>query len=111
VKICVYVTRFTRVLLVDQELLILPEHLDSSPVFSGVRVTRSLVLCACFIDRCLFFCTLSFWPLCWYLQSLLDYKPLIVNCGIKTTTVIIYCHHKGLGCTFQHKAKTNGVLL
>jgi len=29
--------------------------------FSGVRVTRSLVLCVCFVDRCLFF---SFWPLC-----------------------------------------------
>jgi hypothetical protein len=25
------------------------------PVFSGVRVTRSLVLCVCFVDRCLFF--------------------------------------------------------
>ena len=26
-----------------------------SPVFSGVRVTRSLVLCVCFVDRCLSF--------------------------------------------------------
>jgi hypothetical protein len=25
------------------------------PVFSGVRVTRSLVLCICFADRCLYF--------------------------------------------------------
>jgi len=33
-----------RVSLVEQELLTLPEHLSSSPVFSGVRVTRSLVL-------------------------------------------------------------------
>jgi hypothetical protein len=31
------------------------------PVFSGVRVTQSLVLCVCFVDRCLFF---FFWPLC-----------------------------------------------
>ena len=22
------------------------------PIFSGVRVTRSLVLCVCFVDRC-----------------------------------------------------------
>jgi len=29
-------------------------------VFSVVRVTRSLVLCVCFIDRCLSFCTFSF---------------------------------------------------
>jgi hypothetical protein len=29
-----------------------------APVFSGVRVTRSVILCVCFVDRCL-----SFWPL------------------------------------------------
>jgi hypothetical protein len=33
-----------RVSLVEQELLTLQEHPSSSPVFSGVRVTRSLVL-------------------------------------------------------------------
>ena len=55
-------------------------------IFSGVRtrVTRSLVLCVCFIDRCLSFCTFSFdhcvffpssiykfWLPLWYLQTLL----------------------------------------
>ena len=41
-----FVTRLTRrVTLVEQELLILPEHMSSPSVFSGVRVTRSLVLC------------------------------------------------------------------
>ena len=30
--------------------------LSSPLVFSGVRVTRSLVLCVCFVDRCLSFC-------------------------------------------------------
>ena len=60
-----FVTRLTRrVPLVEQELLTLPEHLSSFPVFSGVRVTRSLVLYVCFVDRCLSFCTFSFWPLC-----------------------------------------------
>jgi hypothetical protein len=40
------VTRLTRwVPLVEQELSTLPEHRSSTPVFSGVRVTRSLVLC------------------------------------------------------------------
>jgi len=29
-------------------------------VISGVRVTRFLVLCVCFVDRCLSFCTFSF---------------------------------------------------
>jgi hypothetical protein len=44
----------------EQELLTLPEHLSSPPVFSGVRVTRYIVLCDCFVDRCLSFCTFSF---------------------------------------------------
>jgi len=38
---------------VEQELLSLPEHLSSPPFFSGVRVTRSFVLCVFFVDRCL----------------------------------------------------------
>jgi hypothetical protein len=29
-------------------------------IFSGVRITRSLVICVCFVDRCLSFCTFSF---------------------------------------------------
>jgi hypothetical protein len=51
-----FVTRLTRrVPLVEQELLTLPEHQSSSPVFSVVRVTRSLVLCVCFVDHYLSF--------------------------------------------------------
>ena len=45
----------------EHELLTLPEHLSSPPVLSGVRVTRSLVLYVCFVNRCLSF---FFWPLC-----------------------------------------------
>ena len=48
-------------ILVEHELFILPEHLSSPPVFSGVRVTRSLVLCVCFVHRCLSF---FFWQSC-----------------------------------------------
>jgi len=50
--------------LVDQELPTLPEHLSSPPIFSGVRVTRSLVLCVMF--RRLLFVLLPFfiWSLC-----------------------------------------------
>ena len=33
-----------RMPLVEQELPTLPEHLSSPPVFSGVRVTRALIL-------------------------------------------------------------------
>jgi hypothetical protein len=37
-----------------------PEHLNSPPGFSEVRVSRSLVLYVCFVDLCLSFCTFSF---------------------------------------------------
>ena len=50
----------TRMSLVEQELPALPEHLSSHPVFSRIRVIRSLVLCVCFVDRGLSFCTFSF---------------------------------------------------
>ena len=67
-----------RVPLVGQELPTLPEHLSSPLVFSGVRVTRSLVLCVCFVDRCLYFCT-SFWPLCclYYFDLRILITPLV----------------------------------
>ena len=39
--------------LVEQELPTIPEHLSSSLGFSGVRVTRSLILCVCCVDHCL----------------------------------------------------------
>ena len=56
-----FVTRLTRrVRLVKQELPTLPEHLISPPVFNGVRVTQSLVLCVCFVERCLSFCIFFF---------------------------------------------------
>ena len=78
-----FVTRLTRrVPLVELELLLFPEHLSSSPVFSGVGVTPYLVLCVFFVDRCLSFCTFSFghcvvcsssiygfWLLLWYLRA------------------------------------------
>ena len=69
----------------EQELHTLPEHLSSPPVISGVRVTRSLVLCVCFVDRWLSYCTFSFghcvvcsssiygfWLPLWYYQTLLN---------------------------------------
>jgi hypothetical protein len=54
---------FTRGFPIDPSvysLFTLPEHLSLPSDFSGVRVTRSLVLCACFVDRCLSFRTFSF---------------------------------------------------
>jgi hypothetical protein len=45
---------------VEQELPTLPEHLTSPLVFNEVRVTQSLALYVCFVDRCLPFGTFSF---------------------------------------------------
>jgi hypothetical protein len=71
----------------------------------GVRVTRSLVLCVCFIDHCLFFCTFSFghcvffsssiyefWLPLWYLQSLLRIRVLLIFLIILITgqTAVIF---------------------
>ena len=67
-----------------EELLTLPDHMSLPPFYSGVRVTRSLVLCVSFVDCSLSFCTFSFvncvvcfssiygfWLPLWYLQTLL----------------------------------------
>ena len=60
-----FLTRITRrVPLVEQELFTLLVHLRLPPFFSGNRITRSLVLCVCFVDRCLSLCTFFSWPLC-----------------------------------------------
>jgi hypothetical protein len=50
----------TCLLYMDVLLPTRPEHLSSPLVFSGVRVTRSLVLSVCFVDRSLSVCTFSF---------------------------------------------------
>ena len=79
---------------VEQELLTLPEHLCSLPVYSGIRVTQYLVLCVCFVDRCLSFCTFSlchcgvcsliywFWLLLWYHQTLLCFVSFLFVCFV-----------------------------
>ena len=89
--------------LVEQELLTLPEHLSSPPVFSGVRVTRFLAWYVCFVDRCLSFCTFSFghcvvcssatygfWLPLWYLQALLTLKGLAILCRSCFSLLIVF---------------------
>ena len=78
-----FVTRLTQqVPLVEQELLTLLEHLSSPPVFSRVRVTRSLALCVCFVDRCLSFCPFFFWPLCclFFFDIRILITPFVSSC-------------------------------
>ena len=104
--ITVFVTRLTRrVSLVEQELPTPPELPSSPPVFSGIHVTRSYVLCLCFVDRCLSFCTFSFghyvvcsssiygfWLPLWYLQTLLWTRtsPYIVMMYINLNSFDIF---------------------
>ena len=87
------VTRLTRrVPLVEQGQVTLQEHLGSHPVFSGARVTRSLVLCVSFVGCCSSLCTFSFGhcvvcpsSICaflfslWYLQTLF-LIPFMLRC-------------------------------
>jgi hypothetical protein len=76
--ILTYTSKLTvtwRFSVVKQELLTLPEHMNSPPVFSGVRVARSLVFCVCFVDRCLSF---FFWPLfCLSIDVRIMITPLV----------------------------------
>jgi hypothetical protein len=85
-----FVTRFSRLVpLVGKELLTLPQHLSSPPVFSEVSVTWYLVLCVCFVNRCFPFdhfvvCSSSingFWLSFWYLQTLIEKKNVFKNCS------------------------------
>jgi hypothetical protein len=46
-------------------------------ILSWVRVTRSLVLCVCFVDRCLSFCTFSFGHCVVCSSSIYDIRILI----------------------------------
>jgi hypothetical protein len=64
-----FVTRLTRrVSLVEQELFTFRSTSWSRPFSSGVRVTRSLILNVCFVDRCWYF---FFWPYCVVCPSLI----------------------------------------
>jgi hypothetical protein len=80
VKICLY-KKTLRVPLVEQDMLPF-RSTWVHPGFSWVRVSRSLVLCVCFVDRYLSFCSFSFgnyivcpysidgfWFPLWYLQT------------------------------------------
>ena len=70
----------------EQKLLTLPEYLSLPPVFSGVCVTRSSVLCVCFVDCCLSFCPFSVdhyvvCPFVLFLWTILLSVPLSFFCG------------------------------
>ena len=82
-----------RVPLVDVELLTFPEHLSfypPSPVFSGVRVTRSLVLWIVVCPFVFFLSTIVFSVLLRYTDS--DYPFIIFKLfSEETEGAINYC--------------------
>jgi hypothetical protein len=114
-----FVSRLTRrVPQVKQELLTLPEHLSSPPFFSGIRVTRSLVLYVCFVDCWLSFCPFSFghcvvcsssiygfWLSLWYRQTLL----IVFNANLHAFRVAVKsrCHSMFIPPSFLHNMFIN----
>jgi hypothetical protein len=56
--------RTRRLPLLEQELISLPEHVGSPPVFSGVRVARSLVFCVVFCRSLFIILSLFSWSFC-----------------------------------------------
>jgi hypothetical protein len=70
-----------------------------TPVFGGVHVTRFLVLCVCFVDRCLSFCTFFFLAI--LLSVLFQYtdsdylygilKLFLANCCLLVIAVKCFC--------------------
>jgi hypothetical protein len=77
-------TRLTRrEQLLEQELLTLSEHPSSPPDFSGVRVAWSLVVCVCFVNRCLSLCTSQkLLPLLWHSSLICAFCLYVVELDV-----------------------------
>jgi hypothetical protein len=104
---------------VDVKLFVHQNYLNFlKPIFSGVLVTRSLVLYVCFVDRCLAFCTFffgrcvvcssiyGFWLLLYYLCTTelpqLFIKPVFSRVHVTRSLVLYVCFvdHCLPFCTF-----------
>jgi hypothetical protein len=104
-----------------------------TPVFSEVRVTRFLVLCVCFIDRCLafcplfFLCSLSFFNLRILITPLVSSISFLTRCACSLTLLDIWkktCYYIDgicgesreykiftiLSVTFQYYLSLNSIL-
>jgi len=77
--------------LVEQELPTLPEHMSSPSVFSGVLVTRPLVVCVCFVDCCLYFFFLMLSVLLKYTDP--DYPFGIFKLFLPPPFFLTFCLH------------------
>jgi hypothetical protein len=91
---------------VEQELPTIPEHLSSPPGFSGVRVTRSLVLYVCFVDHCplsVDHCIIcptiyGFWLPLWYRQTF-----LVIKHSVNELFVISYERGNEVYCDYNQQ--------
>jgi hypothetical protein len=88
--------------------------------YSGARVTRSLALCVCFVDRCLSFCT--FFGNCvvcpssiygfrfplWYLQTVLTLPEnmseltIVLGFGLVDPFCVVFCRPLFLAFSFSY---------
>ena len=75
----------------EQNLLSLPEHMSSPSVYSGVRFTRSLVLC---VILCRWLFVLFLWLLC--CLSFFDLRLLITS-SVSSNLGTPWITNKGLG--------------
>jgi hypothetical protein len=68
------------------------QYCINTPIFSGVHVTRSLVLYVCFVDRCLSFCHFFFWPLCslFFFDKRIMIVPLVSSDSSNSIYTILY---------------------
>jgi hypothetical protein len=93
---------------VEQGLLTLTEHRSSPPVFSRVRVTQSLVLYVCFVDRCF----LDLFPQCgilelfpvWYFRSVPTvwyFRTVPTVCYFRTVPTACYFRTVPTACYFR----------
>ena len=87
-----------RVQLVEQELLTLPGHLSSPPVYSGARVAQSLAFCVVFGSSLFVSLTFSFWSLYFLFffdLQLLQIRLISSNCSCEMIVMIwLYLFNK-----------------
>ena len=82
----IYRVLATTVPLVERELPTLPEHLPLPPVFSGVRVARSLVFCMVFCVSLFIILLFLLWPL--RCLSFSDLRLLITPLAITLSVLL-----------------------
>jgi hypothetical protein len=94
----------------EQEILSLPEQLSSTPVLSGVRITRSLVLCVVF-------CRSLFVPLTFSNTTVTNTKRtkkeknMIYNTTQKTGWIYVLRNGKHRTKIFRSMSSLRGLLL